>query len=88
MPSWDLACSSALISPRRAPILARLHTAQLPAALDVEALFEVIFVALFHRLLLPGAAPDVQCATFIVEVIFACAAATDSASTIRTTPLR
>jgi hypothetical protein len=48
MPSWDLACSSAL-SALGAPILARLRTAQLPADLDVEALLEVIFGALFHR---------------------------------------
>jgi AcrR family transcriptional regulator len=69
-------------TPRRAPILARLHTAQevgqLPETLDLDALLEVIFGALFHRLLLPGPVPDTAYVTFIVDVIFAGGATTTS----------
>jgi AcrR family transcriptional regulator len=65
--------------PRRAPIVARLRRAQeagqLPETLDVEAVLEVVFGALFHRLLLRSGPLDAAYAAFIVDVVFAGAAA-------------
>jgi len=65
--------------PRRAPLVARLRRAQeagqLPATLDVEAVLEVVFGALFHRLLLRSGPLDAAYAAFVVEIVFAGAAA-------------
>lgn len=52
MPSWYLARSSALSTEQQ--------TTRLPAALDVEALLEVIFGAFFHRLLPPTPSTDLH----------------------------
>jgi AcrR family transcriptional regulator len=63
------------IRPRRAPIVERLRRAQaagqLPEALDLEAVLEVIFGALFHRLLLRSGPLDAAYASFIVDTVFA-----------------
>jgi AcrR family transcriptional regulator len=65
--------------PRRAPILERLRRAQqvgqLPETLDVEAVLEVIFGALFHRLLLRSGPLDSAYAAFVVHIVLAGAAA-------------
>lgn len=71
------------IRPRRAPIVDRLRRAQeagqLPGTLDVEAVLEVVFGALFHRLLLPSGPLDSAYAFFVVDTIFAGAAAVRTA---------
>lgn len=63
------------IKPRRAPIVQRLQRAQqagqLPQALNVDAVLEVIFGALFHRLLLPSGPLDAAYANFVVDTVFA-----------------
>jgi AcrR family transcriptional regulator len=65
--------------PRRAPIVERLWRAQqageLPDTLDVEAVLEVVFGALFHRLLLRSGPLDGAYASFVVDTVFAGAAA-------------
>ena len=62
------------IRPRRAPIVERLRRAkeagQLPETLDVEAVLELIFGALFHRLLLPSGPLDDAYASFVVDTVF------------------
>jgi AcrR family transcriptional regulator len=64
-----------LFMPRRAPIVERLHRAQergeLPASLDVEEVLEVIFGALYHRLLLRSGPLDAAYADFVVDIVFA-----------------
>lgn len=64
-----------LLRPRRAPILERLRRAQergeLPRALDVEEVMEVIFGALYHRLLLRNGPLDPAYAAFITDIVFA-----------------
>jgi AcrR family transcriptional regulator len=66
------------IRPRRAPIRARLRRAQdagqLPQNLDLEAVLEVVFGALFHRLLLRSGPLDDVYAAFVVDTVFAGAA--------------
>jgi len=61
--------------PRRAPIVARLRRAQevgqLSETLDVEAVLEVVFGALFHRLLLRSGPLDAEYASFVVDTVFA-----------------
>jgi AcrR family transcriptional regulator len=61
--------------PRRAPIVERLRRAQqvgqLPETLDVEAVLEVVFGALFHRLLLRSGPLDSAYAAFVVDTVFA-----------------
>jgi AcrR family transcriptional regulator len=68
--------------PRRAPIVQRLRRAQqagqLPETLDVEAVLEVIFGALFHRLLLRSGPLDAAYANFIVDTVFAGTSAVQS----------
>ena len=63
------------IRPRRAPIVERLRRAQqvgqLPASLDMEAIVEVIFGALYHRLLLRSGPLDAAFASFVVDVVIA-----------------
>lgn len=65
------------IGPRRAPLVQRLKTAQqqgqLSASVDPETLLEVIFGALYHRLLLRNAPLDKSYADFITDVVFATA---------------
>jgi AcrR family transcriptional regulator len=65
--------------PRRAPILERLRRAQqageLPDTLDVEAVLEVVFGALFHRLLLRSGPLDGAYTSFVVDTVFAGTAA-------------
>jgi AcrR family transcriptional regulator len=67
------------IRPRRAPIVERLrraqHAGQLSETLDVEAVLEVIFGALFHRLLLPSGPLDAAYACFVVDTVLADASA-------------
>jgi AcrR family transcriptional regulator len=67
------------IRPRRAPIMERLRRAQqagqLPASLDVDAVLEVVFGALFHRLLLRSGPLDAAYASFVVDTVFASASA-------------
>jgi len=64
---------------RRAPMVERLRRAQqlgqLPASLDLEAVLEVIFGALYHRLLLRSGPMDEAYASFVVDTVFAGAAA-------------
>ena len=59
--------------PRRAPIVARLRRAQeageLPAAADAETLVELLFGALFHRLLLGSGPLDAVYASLVVDVV-------------------
>jgi AcrR family transcriptional regulator len=61
--------------PRRAPIVERLRRAQqvgqLPETLDVEAVLEVVFGALFHRMLLRSGPLDAAFAVFVVDIVFA-----------------
>jgi Tetracyclin repressor-like, C-terminal domain len=63
------------VRPRRAPIVERLRRAQqagqLPETLDVDAVLEVIFGALFHRLLLRSGPLDAAYANFVVDTVFA-----------------
>ncbi len=67
------------ITPRRAPIAARLRRAQrdgqVSEDLDVDAVLEVIFGALFHRLLLPSGPLDAAYADFVVDAVLAGTAA-------------
>ena len=64
-----------LFKPRRAPIIQRLRRAQLrgelPESLDPEHILEVIFGALYHRLLLRSGPLDASYAAFVVEVVLA-----------------
>lgn len=63
-----------LFKPRRAPILERLRRGrergELPASLDVEQVLEVIFGALYHRLLLRSGPLDAAYAAFVVDLVF------------------
>ena len=67
--------------PRRAPIVERLQRAQragqLPETLDVEAVLEVVFGALFHRLLLRSGPLDGAYASFVTDTVFAGLAAVE-----------
>lgn len=69
--------------PRRAPIVERLRRAQeagqLPDTLDAEAVLEVIFGALFHRLLLRSGPLDAAYASFVVDTVFGGTAAVRNA---------
>jgi AcrR family transcriptional regulator len=75
----DPAIGSALlerfIRPRRAQMVERLRDAQalgqLPSSIDAEAVLEVVFGALYHRLLLPSGPLDAAYASFVVDVVFA-----------------
>lgn len=73
--------------PRRAPIVDRLRRAQeagqLPQTVDVEAVIEVIFGALFHRLLLRSGPIDDTYATYVVETVFGGAAAVRQTDSVR-----
>jgi AcrR family transcriptional regulator len=64
-----------LFRPRRAPIVDRLRRArerdELPASVDPEAILEVIFGALYHRLLLRSGPLDAAYAAFVVDLVFA-----------------
>jgi AcrR family transcriptional regulator len=64
-----------LFRPRRGPIVERLRRAQergeLPASIDPEQVLEVIFGALYHRLLLHSGPLDAEYARFVVEIVFA-----------------
>ena len=59
----------------RAPVVERLRRAQehgqLPSSLEAEAVLEVVFGALYHRLLLRSGPLDAAYASFVVDVIFA-----------------
>lgn len=63
-----------LLKPRRAPIVERLRRAkergELPSDLDVEGVMEIIFGALYHRLLLRNGPLDPAYAAFITEIVF------------------
>jgi AcrR family transcriptional regulator len=62
------------IKPRRAPLVLRLKAAQqngqLNPSVDPDALLEVIFGALYHRLLLRNAPLETSYADFIIDVVF------------------
>jgi AcrR family transcriptional regulator len=62
------------IRPRRAPIVERLRVAQqqgkLPASLDPDVVLEIIFGALYHRLLLRNGPLDSAYASFVVDIVF------------------
>lgn len=64
---------------RRAPLVERLRRAQqlgqLPGSLDPEAILEVVFGALYHRLLLRSGPLDAAYGSFVVDVVFTGAAA-------------
>jgi len=70
------------IRPRRAPIAERLQRAQrlgqLPASLDVDAVLEVIFGALYHRLLLRNGPLDPAYASFVVNIVLSGCSATQT----------
>ena len=59
--------------PRRIPILERMQQAQadgqLPASVDLEQVLEVIFGALYHRLLLQSGPLDRAYADFVVDLV-------------------
>ena len=63
------------IKPRRIPLVQRLKSAQrhgqLASSVDAETLLEVIFGALYHRLLLRNAPLETSYADFITDVVFA-----------------
>ncbi len=63
------------IKPRRIPLVQRLKSAQrhgqLASSVDPETLLEVIFGALYHRLLLGNAPLETSYADFITNVVFA-----------------
>lgn len=64
---------------RRAPLVERLRRAQqvgqLPASVDPEAILEMVFGALYHRLLLRSGPVDDAYGSFIVDVVFTGSAA-------------
>jgi AcrR family transcriptional regulator len=78
-PALGRAALERFVRGRRAPIVERLRRAQqagqLPASLDPEAVLEVIFGALYHRLLLGSGPLDAAYASFVVDVVFAGSAA-------------
>jgi AcrR family transcriptional regulator len=78
-PALRTALVERLIRPRRAPILARLRRAQdagqLPESVPAETVLELIFGALYHRLLLRTGPLDDDYAAFVVETVLrGCAA--------------
>lgn len=78
-PALGRAAVERFVRGRRAPIVERLRRAQeagqLPASLDPQAVLEVIFGALYHRLLLPSGPLDAAYASFVVDIVFAGASA-------------
>lgn len=60
-------------TPRRASVMARLESAQqsgeLPLSLNPSALLEIIFGALYHRLLLGSGPLDKRYARFVVDTV-------------------
>ena len=74
-PATGPALLERLLKPRRAPIVERLRRAQkrgqLPMSLDAEVVLEVIFGALYHRLLLRSGPLDAAYAAFVVDLVFA-----------------
>ena len=77
-PETGPALHERLLQPRRAPILARLRRAQergqLAPSLDVEAVVEMLFGALYHRLLLRSGPLDAEYSRVVFEVLFGGAA--------------
>jgi hypothetical protein len=75
----DPAVRSALLerfmTPRRAPLAVRLRHAQqsgeLPATFDVGAVLDLLFGAIYHRLLLNNAPLDPAYAATVVDIVFA-----------------
>ena len=61
------------VRPRRAAVLQVLRRAQasgqLPASLDAEAFLEIVFGALYHRLLLGSGPLDAAYASFVADVV-------------------
>jgi AcrR family transcriptional regulator len=72
-PELRTALLERFIQPRRAPILARLRrgqdAGQLPKSVDVDTVLEMIFGALYHRLLLRTGPLDDDYAALVVETI-------------------
>ena len=72
-PTLRTALVERFIRPRRAPILARLQRAQdagqIPESVEIETVLEVIFGALYHRLLLRTGPLDDDYAAFIAETV-------------------
>jgi hypothetical protein len=63
------------ITPRRAPIAERLRRAkesgELPPTLDVAAVLDLLFGAIYHRLLLRNAPLDDTYAATVVDIVLA-----------------
>lgn len=78
------------INPRRAPIAARLRRAQqagqLPETLDADGVLEVIFGALYHRLLLPSGMLDAAYANFVLDTVVGTSAVRPNISDQGATP--
>jgi len=84
-PALGLDALERFVRGRRRPLVERLRRAQrlgqLPESLDPEAILEVVFGALYHRLLLRSGPLDAAYGSFVVDVVFTGAAAsTDGAN--------
>ena len=84
-PALGLDALERFVRGRRRPLVERLRRAQrlgqLPESLDPEAILEVVFGALYHRLLLRSGPLDAAYGSFVVDVVFTGAAAsTDRAN--------
>jgi len=78
-PALGLDALERFVRGRRRPLVERLRRAQrlgqLPESLDPEAILEVVFGALYHRLLLRSGPLDAAYGSFVVDVVFTGAAA-------------
>jgi AcrR family transcriptional regulator len=78
-PALGRAAFERFVKGRRTPIVERLRRAQqagqLPASLDPGAVLEVVFGALYHRLLLRSGPLDAAYGSFVVDVVFVGSAA-------------
>lgn len=78
-PALGLDALERFVRGRRGPLVERLRRAQqlgqLPGSLDPEAILEVVFGALYHRLLLRSGPLDAAYGYFVVDVVFTGAAA-------------
>jgi AcrR family transcriptional regulator len=81
-PAVGPALQDGFLTPRRALLAERLHRAeqlgQLPASLPTEAVLDVVFGAIYHRLLLRNAPLDRAYAADIVNIVFAGSSAWES----------
>lgn len=74
-PAVQHALLDGFITPRRVPIAERLRRAQqsgeLPLTLDVAAVLDLLFGAIYHRLLLRNAPLDSTYAATVVDIVLA-----------------